>query len=392
MRLSFICFLLLLAALAPAAELVPVEKFAQGSDFSRARLSPDGRYIACLQDIDGDQWLMVMDLETKKRFRINPGSTVTGLRKEVSSFRWISNHRISFLTTVWDGSMFTGVSAVDCDGRNWVAFAGQDADLTDRKPLLATRIIHSFGDKDQSVLMLDRGSNAGADRIYPDVVRVSTLTRSVRRVVENPGDVVSWVPDREGVIRLGITRKGLRHGVVYRENEKAAWRTMPLVDEERGQITPLGFDPTGRRLIVVANNESKRRAVYYYDLEAGRLGDVIASHEKFDIIPESGSPAIDGVSLAGAVNSELVENVIGIRYLTEGPRMLWFEEGFANLQQLLDRALPKTVNLIVSRSQDERRFLVLSFSDQDPGMYYLVDLKSEKPALSRLAARITDFP
>ena len=373
-------------------EPVPVEKFAQDPRFRRARLSPDGRYIAFLQTMNGDPWLLILDLETKKTARIDPGRTRLGLRKEVASFRWISDRRISFLTTVWDGQAFTGVSAVDCDGKNWVAFTGPDVDPTDSRPLVATHIIHSFGDKDQNVLMLDRGANEGSDLVFPDVVRVSTLSQSAKTVVKNPGNVVSWVPDREGVVRVGITRDGLRYGVIYRESEQGQWRTLPLSDPGAGQISPLGFDHSGRRLIVAATNEHQRRAVYYYDLEAGKLGEAIASHAQFDIIPERGAPAIDGVSLAGPVVSELAESVVGIRFITEGPRQHWFDPGFAALQTGLDRLLPNTVNLIVSRSRDEKRFLVLAFSDRDPGTYYLVDLKSAKPEILRLGERMAGCP
>ncbi len=388
---QFVLLWLLSAALV-SAELIPVEKFAQDTRFSRARLSPDGRYIACLQMLNGDPWLMILDLETKKTARVNPGTTRSGLRKEVASFRWVSDRRISFVTTVWDGQSFTGLSAVDCDGKNWAAFAGPDVDPTDPRPLLATRIIHSFNDADQNVLMLDQGFYEGSDLVYPDVVRVSTLTAKVRTIVKNPGNVVGWVPDREGVVRLGITRDGLRHGVIYRETEKDKWRTMPLNDEAAGRLSPLGFDYDGKKLIVVANNEQKRRAVYYYDLEAGKLGDVIASHPEFDIIPERGAPAIDGISLSGPVLSELTESVVGIRYITDGPRLHWFDQGFANLQKGLDQLLPKTVNLIVSRSRDEKRFLVLAFSDRDPGTYYLVDLKAAKPEVSKMTERMPGLP
>lgn len=389
------CLLLLLlvqAAAYAAPEKIPVEKFTQDTKFSRARLSPDGRYVAYMQYIGGDPWLLILDLDTKKSVRINPGQTASGLRKEVASFRWISDRRISFLTTVWDGQAYTGVSAVDCDGKNWVAFSGPDVDPTDPKPLLARHIIHSFGDADQSVLMLDQGFGEGSDAVFPDVVRVSTLKRTAKTVVKNPGNVVSWVPDRNGVVRLGITRNGLRYGVIYREKEQDEFRVLPLSEPGVGRISPLGFDPDGRRLIVVANNEHKRRAVYYYDLAAGKLGEVIASHPEFDIIPERGAPAVDGMALAGPVTSELTESVVGIRYITAGPRHEWFEPGLASLQQGLDRLLPKTVNVIVSRSRDEKRLLVLAFSDADPGTYYLVNLKSAKPEMSKLSERMSDFP
>lgn len=388
------CYLLLIAWLAvvalPApAALIPAEKFAQGVTFSRARLSPDGRFVACLRETNDEQQLIILNLETKKMLRIEPGSTSTGLRKEVAGFRWISDRRISFLTTVFDGEAFTGVSAVDCDGKNWVAFSGPDVNPYEQNPLLATQIIHSFDDELQSVLMLDRGFGSGSDLVYPDVVKVSTRSRYVQTVVKNPGNVVSWVPDRTGVVRLGMTRDGLRSGVIYRENEQAKWRTLPPPAEARGHVSPFGFSQDGKRLIVAADNDQKRRAVYYYDPATGHLGEEIASHPRFDIIPERGSPTIDGVSLAAAVTSDLAEEVIGIRYIDEGPRMLWFDPGFRALQEQLDKLLPDTVNLIISRARDERKFLVLAFSDRNPGSYYLVELNK---GVSKLAELMPDFP
>src|SRR5688572_13989359 len=227
-HLCLFLWLLLPAVVHAVPVKLPVEKFTQDTKFSRARLSPDGRYVAYMQYIDGDPWLLILDLDTKKIVRINPGQTASGLRKEVASFRWISDRRISFLTTVWDGQAYTGVSAVDCDGKNWVAFSGPDVDPTDPKPLLARHIIHSFGDADQNVLMLDQGFGEGSDAVFPDVVRVSTLRRTAKTVVKNPGNVVSWVPDRNGVVRLGITRNGLRYGVIYREKEQEEFRVLPL--------------------------------------------------------------------------------------------------------------------------------------------------------------------
>lgn len=387
-------FALLLPVLAaqPAPALIPVEKFAEGAKFSRARLSPDGRYVACMQDSDGDQWLIVLDLDTKKSFRIDPGRTLTGLRKDVASFRWISNRRISFLTTVFDGQALTGVSAVDCDGRNWVAFAGPDASPYSEDPLRATQIIHSFGDPEQHVLMIDRGDGEGRDLVYPDVVKVSTLTRQVETVVKNPGNVVSWVPDRNGVIRLGLTRGDGGAGVIYRESAQDKWRNLPPPEERHGGVSPLGFSYDGKKLLVAAENDQRRRAVYYYDLETGKLGEPIASHPRFDIVPERGSPAIDGVSLSGPVTSELAEDVIGVRYIDDGPRILWLDPGFETLQRALDSRFKDTVNLIISRSQDEKRFLLLTFSDRNPGTYYLVDFKGAKPAISRLADRFENYP
>ncbi len=375
-----------------AADLVPVEKFAASPVLSLARLSPDGKFLAFIQEIDGASWLRIRNLESKTTTRVNPGQSIAGFPQEVPSFRWISDHRVSFLTTIWDGLYFTGMNAVDGDGKKGRAYAGPEVDPNHPKPLLATQIIHAFGDPEQSVLMLDRGSNEGKDLLFKDVIKVSTLTGSYKTVVQNPGDVVGWAVDRHGVVRLGVTVAGLRYGAIYRESEQAPWRKLPLFDEALGRISPLGFDYDARRLVVATASERKRRAVYFYDPEEGKLGELIARHDRYDIIPEAGAPRVDGVSLAEPIGSGLAGTIVGVRYMTEGPRVLWFDPGLAELQAAVNRALPKTVNLITSRSRDEKKFLILAFSDRNPGEYYLLDLRSGKPVFTPLGARFPDFP
>lgn len=376
-----------------ATGLIPVEKFAASPKISQARLSPDGHFMAYLGVDDGDSMLFFMDLETKKIARISPGARFQGAyTKQVPWFCWISNRRIGFLTTVWDGQYLTGMSAVDCDGANWVAFAGPDADPANPHPLLATEIIHIFGDKAQSVLMIDRGTGEGKSSVNPDVVKVSTLNHSFTKVVRNPGNVVGWGVDHVGVVRLGITLDGLRYGAIYREDEKASWRTLPVFDKERGRISPLGFDASGQQLIVAADSDQKRRAVFFYDIAGEKLGEIIASHDKFDIIPEMGAPQMDGFSLAGPIESDPAGTVVGIRYFAEGPRTQWFDARYAAIQSAVDKRLPDTVNFIASHSQDDKRFLVLAYSDRDPGTYYLLDFQSGKPVFSRMTERLPGLP
>jgi dipeptidyl aminopeptidase/acylaminoacyl peptidase len=392
MRLGRLLIALLLASRLPAAELIPVEKFAAGAQFSQPKLSPDGNFIAYVKEIDGFRWLTLLDLETRKSTKYDSGTRITGEHREVTWFRWVSNTRIAYLTTVWDGWVITGMSALDRDGGHWVHFAGPDADPHNAFPLMTWDIIHDFRDESASVLVLGRGAGEGRDLVYPDVIKVSTLGGTQRKVVTNPGNVVDWVADRAGAVRLGITLDGLRFGAIYRDDERSPWRTLPLFQKERGQISPLGFDSTGRRLIVVANNDQNRRAVYFYDIGQGKIGELIAGHDRFDIIPEMMHTAIDGVVLDGPVLSDQDGSVLGVNYIAEGPGTQWFDPNFASIQAGIDKILPKTFNLIASHSDDGKRFVVLAISDRDPGTYYLLDLRGGKPLFFQLAKRAPGLP
>ncbi len=384
--------LLATAATLAAAELIPVEKFAAGAQFSQAKLSPDGNFVAYIKEDDGTRWLTLLDLETKKAVKYDPGTIWSGAHREVAWFHWVSNTRVAYMATIWDGWRTTGMSALDRDGSHWAAFSGPDVDPKSAFPLLATHIIHDFRDENQSVLVLDMRSGEGRDQNYPDVVKVSTFGGTQRKIVTNPGNVVGWVADRSGVVRLGVTLDGLQYGGIYRDDEHTPWRKLPLFQRERRRIDIYGFDSTGKRLIAVANNEKGRRAVYYYDLDQGRIGELIAGHDKYDMVAEMIPTMVDGVALDGPVISERDGAVLGMNYITEGPATRWFDRNLVSVQEGIDKILPKTFNLIASQSDDEKRFIVLAISDTDPGTYYLLDLRSGKPALYQLAKRCPGLP
>ncbi len=63
----------------------------------------------------------------------------------------------------------------------------------------------------------------------------------------------------------------------------------------------------------------------------------------------------------------------GVTYVTDKPRIHFFDASQAKLQQVIDATLPNTCNHIVSTSQDEKTLLILASSDRDPGTYYVLD-------------------
>jgi len=82
---------LALAWLAPLgqAEKLPVETFFKDPEFSRMRLSPDGKWLAAIAPREGKNNLLTIRLSDRKLF----GCTAED-ENEVYSFNWISNERM----------------------------------------------------------------------------------------------------------------------------------------------------------------------------------------------------------------------------------------------------------------------------------------------------------
>ena len=346
-----------------AAETIPIEDFAKPALVSQAKLSPDGQYVAFLREYEGRTMLFLTDLKQRTLSRVEPADAKhTFVSKDIREFDWVSERRLVFPTIIWD-HFIAGVSAVDRDGRQWKTISGGESNTPNEDRLFAHTIIHRFDDRDQNILMLDLHEAQGKERIYPDVVKVSTLTGHYATVAKNPGNVVGWGADQAGCVRVGITMEGLKYGTIYREREDAAWRSFPPLGAERGRIRPLGFGGSNQTLYVAALSPRKRWAVYPYDPTNGTLGDVLIDDPEYDI----------NVPLVDSVLTKRTTGVAGVYYVAEKPQVRWFDPGDAARQRAIDRAFPATFNLITSRSRDDNRLLLLAYSDRDPGTYFLFD-------------------
>jgi dipeptidyl aminopeptidase/acylaminoacyl peptidase len=358
-----------------AADRLPVEDFAREPEMSQTQVSPDGTWIAFLRDSAGLPTLHVGEIGAQRLFRLGlgPAELINDAPKGVARFWWVSDRRLVIETTVWDG--LYGVRAVDRDGENAVAISGYE----DEKNLVATRsfaheIVHRFYDPDQNVLMLDRHEQDLLGQVNrPDVLMVNTTTGVSRRLLKNPGEVAAWAVDGKGVVRLGVLSHGDLSGAIYRENESAPWRTILPLENRTGHLQPVGFDAAHEKIFVIALTKEKRWTVFSMNPSDGEIGEPLLSDPEYDIVPDRFVPSLDGWELAAPILSPHKDSLLGIRYVTEAPRIRWFDREYANRQKVVDHLLPNTVNILVNCSLDGKKLIWFAFSDQDPGVYYLMD-------------------
>ena len=102
-----------LVRLAPLgqAEKLPVETFFKDPEFSRMRLSPDGKWLAAIAPRNGKNNLLTIRLSDRKLF----GCTEEN-ENEVHSFNWISNERMIFQMKDLNNFPNGGLYAVNRDG------------------------------------------------------------------------------------------------------------------------------------------------------------------------------------------------------------------------------------------------------------------------------------
>jgi len=369
-------------------EKLPAEEFARGPAIQHAVLSRDGKFVAYVITFEKEERLVFRNLETDKVQGIIYPPETSPLELGYTGFFWVGKDRAAF-------SLYTdGLSAMDVTGRNFVGIAGRDRQTSqpEQQYTILNGVIHTFaGENDGKVLMGEYDIPIGlADAqffslTHPNVAKVDTRTGRSSRVVVNPGDVAYWLADGSGFVCIGVQQsKGLNR-IIHRQSEADSWLPLPELDYNGRRTVPLGVSGDGHTLYLSRITPAGTWGVYAYDLVKKQVGDLILGHELYDIIPPNWNLGYDNFSLQSLVMSPDKQELLGIRYVTDLPHVLWLAPNMADAQAALDQSLPNVVNTITSMSDDRQKFLVLSWAANDPGTYYILDLKKKslKPFLAR---------
>jgi dipeptidyl aminopeptidase/acylaminoacyl peptidase len=356
---------------ARAADLVPIEDFARPNLYDDARLAPDGKTCAFTRQIEGRDALFFADVATAKVQGYNLGQAdIIPADREVAWYRWLGPKRVLVGVGLQWWHRIEGTAAYDSDGRNGKSIGGAvgygRGDRINFRPLHAYQAIYSFND-DKHVLMLDQRDYSGSEEcLYPHVIDVNTEDGSYEQVVKNPGNVIGWLPDRKGVIRIGIEHVWGKDSLIWRTDANSPWCPLTGLSKSLGsEPMPLGFSSDGKGVYLAAYNKERFRALYLCDLSTGEIGEPLLELPGYDVEFDFSSYR------AGPIWSDCKQAIVGFRYVGEGPRVRWFDEQYARAMEVVDQALPGMVNLPVSIANQDRSILVYSFSDCNPGAYYL---------------------
>jgi dipeptidyl aminopeptidase/acylaminoacyl peptidase len=356
----------------PTAGMVPVEDFFRNSRFKQVSLSPSGRYLAAIVPINERRNIAIIDLNDTTKI-----SVITAFKEsDVRSIAWVNDDRLVYslidLQRPLAEQLGAGLFAVNRDATEFRELSPVESrdSRGDRANNFVTRgsaLYEVFRPvQGDDIIVTSNERNAR----FPDLYRQDTKTGRKTLITESrPGDVVEWVIDRNYVARAAVTtadkfssdRDKLKQTVWYRDSAEAPWRRIvefhPFTEPQK-QMNPVAFDYEGR-LIVSARDSGDREALYFYDAAANKLGERLIAHKDYDV---------DG----GLVFDSNMRKLVGVYIEAEKPQQIWFDKEWATWQKTLDQALPDHVNRI-SRNTDGKRLLVFSYSDKDPGKYYLFD-------------------
>lgn len=368
-KFSAVAIVLFLATFLAAAQgLVPAEDFARRPKLDRISFSPDGKKFAALEEVKGRMNLIVGDFSGGAIRQITSYES-----NDVTNYRWISDKRLVFSLIDLKGGLATqrggGLFAVDADGRDGRALSQtiqkciNDVSFTCRQTSFFQRV---RGSQDEIIAV----SNERVED-SPDLVRLDTRTgKRTVLTADNPGNVGTWVMDRDLIARAAVSNDGkLQESVLwYRDSGTTPWRKIASFKFGEPHFEPLTFDADGTLYVASNLASGDKMALYKFDPSKNLPGEQLASHPDVDLRE---SPIVDFDS----------GQLIGLPIDADKPSTVWFEPTRARLQKTIDTALPGAVNRI--RLLPDKKAFINSSSGSDPGTYYIFD--EDKRSLREVA-------
>ncbi len=340
--------------------------FLASGEFGSMALSPDGKHIATLLSDGFDTAVALIDTDTMEMRNI--------IEPRPMPMRWITSNRYTLAYTrspryvAWIANDLMVVNfndssaAVRLDGTTVrELFAGWRLQVRDAAGQPTDwAVVQRDGDtRHLSRMNVRTGENYSVD-------------------VDVEGKLVNWIADARGDIRVATTMDtafwsdATRLTTWMRANTDGAWRRIDERSILDDPFQPLQIVDGSDHLVVQARNGGDRLSIWEFDPVACSFVKSMASNPNADIV----------VAQTGEDRTSVVDVVsAGLRL-----ERTWFDPRMAGLQASLDASLPDRVNILAGQ-REAARMIVYSFSDVDPGRWYLFE-----PAAMKMKELVAAIP
>ena len=368
----------------------PIEAFGQLPNLNKPVISPDGKYVAVLQGLNGRPALVI--------YTVGAGAdtkpVIVGFSDWVfGDISWAKNDRlIAYLTKDdklnWNykdaNRLETWGRAISLDTKGGdlqvlfkhnVAFGNNidmsgvvDTDLDDPDNVYIPYYAWSDMQSPTEEAMRARtGNDDDTDLSRYDMFKVNVRNGDDEKVVAGDYDTREWYMDGHGHVlaRLDRGRRSLvEHVKVY---EKGDWREIQTADASAGHSAAIrGVSEDGNALIQGSYSKDGMEDLVRTDLATGAESPLF-SQSSFDV--------------EGVIADEWTGRIIGAAYDADSPQFVYFDPAREALQRGLLAAFPGlTVHAV---SEDVARDLVLVAVEgpRKPTTYYMLDRGSHQASL-----------
>ncbi len=333
------------------ASLTPRRTFFSNPDRTNVKLSPDGKYISFLSSLDG-----VLNVFVGPADAVDQARPVTHDQKRgIRSYTWAYTSAQVLYRQDRDGDENFHIHAVDLK-------TGEDRDLTPIEGIQARIEARSHKRPREIVVALN-----DRDKRYHDLWSIDVVSGKKRLLEKNDQEMAGFVTDDD--LRVRVALKPLPDGsteLFERTPRDTKWISFGKIGhEDTLTTTPLAFDAAGKSLYLTDSRGRDTAALVAYDM-ATRQTRVLVDDGQADIEGATFDPVTNRPQAAQAtydrarwhqIDPAIAPDLEVLRGVAKG-------DGFD----------------IVSRTQDDTRWLVAVFASDGPTRYFRYDRPRDKKA------------
>jgi len=320
--------------------IIPVNDFFKSQDRATYRISPNGKYISYLKLQDKRQNLFVEEIETGKVAQL------THLHeKNISFYAWVSDDELIYYK--------------EKEGRGFQADlfiinkTGKDERQLSTNEKSRIRVLQDQLIEGKFLLVLSNQR----DSTVSDVYRLNVRDGKMRMAAQNPGNITNWVTDSKGKLRIATSSDGVNETLWYRQNEAQKFRPIVTINFKTTLI-PVAFSENKPNIIYAISNVNRdKNALVELDCTTGKEKSVLFANDTLNVVEAQYSRQKGKMAYVVSESWKKEKH-----YLDHDAELFY---------QKLDQLLPKTEMKILDGDQNENVFVIRTFTDRNPGSYYL---------------------
>lgn len=343
-----VLFLLFCNACKPekTVRIIPVADFFKSLDKSLYSISPDGKKLSFVQVQGKKQNLFVEDLATGTTEQITKFE-----EKNIKYYFWVSNEELIYYKEKAGAERFSDIFIIDRNGDNERQLSNNGRS---RMRVLKEKLI------DEKYLLVS--SNRRDSSVF-DVYRLNVRNGKMDMAARNPGNIIDWFTDSKGNLRLATSSDGVNQTLWYREKENQQFKAV-VTNNFKSTFKPLSISEQNPNIVYAISDVNRDKcALVEIDCNKGKESKVLFSNDTLNVVDAQYSSSKKKFSF-----------VICETWKKE---KFYLDSNAKKLYSRLDQLLPGTESRIIDRDIAENLYVVRTFTDRNPGSYYLYDVKKQ---------------
>lgn len=376
---TFFLSILLFTTVVNSTELDIVAEFSKDAQYSDVKLSPDGKFLTVVINIDGKRALGFVDRASYSFVN----AVKFGGDYEVGDYYWVNDERVVIKMVVsqpWskEPAYHGELYAVNWNGKQGAIIYGHTAGEQQTGKLIKQRqsirgwaeIVDLYAKDDRKIVISSTPWGQDGSRV-PELLLMDVYSGKTRKIAHGPASFSQFLVDGNGEPVLAYAIDEHNDRVVFRYNQKSeSWSEIPK-QKFGNDFFPLALNEAEDGVYVFDDYQQDKMGLFELKLSDFSYQEIFTDH-KVDI--SNFEATKDG------------NKIFAFKLDNGRPSYALFTEKYteAKLFKELLTTFAGDALKITSKTTDDKLWVVYSYSDVNPGAYYLYD--ADKKTIGQLFA------